>query len=306
MVGRDWRIRRGQARILLQIWFTCWCGGIPIRSRILRSVSPFADELIGRHGIGLSSGTSGDGSGAFSQRIPGLTDEAGWLQVLVALGWKGLDAEWLALVCLHSGVFLRAQYLAFVGCLHPERARRFVRRYSAAAVEESWNGSRLRLCRIANVLSAVAEASQACSRLEHAIMQAESSALQTKLDGNGARSVVPGDLLCEPPRNGISAPPIPVEDAGQVGLKTVSVSAVDRGCFNPKSATKCVGIDLAIARPFLVRTGDASIVRGNGNRRRCSQAGLADVSYDDLVYPFRLIRLRFEPKRILPAFAVAQ
>ena len=39
---------------------------------------------IGRHGIGLATSTSSGGVGAFSQRIPGLTDEAGWLQVLAA------------------------------------------------------------------------------------------------------------------------------------------------------------------------------------------------------------------------------
>ncbi len=39
---------------------------------------------IGRHGIGLATSTSAGGIGAFSQRIPGLTDEAGWLRVLAA------------------------------------------------------------------------------------------------------------------------------------------------------------------------------------------------------------------------------
>ena len=28
---------------------------------------------------------------------------------LEPLGWTGQDAEWIALVCLHSGVFTRAQ-----------------------------------------------------------------------------------------------------------------------------------------------------------------------------------------------------
>lgn len=49
----------------------------------LREVTD-AGWLIGRHGIGLSTSTSTGGIGAFSQRIPGLTDEAGWLQVLAA------------------------------------------------------------------------------------------------------------------------------------------------------------------------------------------------------------------------------
>ncbi|MCY4662077.1 MAG: hypothetical protein OXF93_20080 [Acidobacteria bacterium] len=49
----------------------------------LREVTD-AGWLIGRHGIGLSTSTSAGGVGAFSQRIPGLTDEAGWLRVLAA------------------------------------------------------------------------------------------------------------------------------------------------------------------------------------------------------------------------------
>ncbi len=45
-----------------------------------------AGWLIGRHGIGLSTSTSMGGVGAFLQRIPGITDEAGWLDVLAAPG----------------------------------------------------------------------------------------------------------------------------------------------------------------------------------------------------------------------------
>ena len=49
----------------------------------LREVTD-AEWLIGRHGIGLSTSTSAGGAGAFLQRIPGVTDEAGWLDVLAA------------------------------------------------------------------------------------------------------------------------------------------------------------------------------------------------------------------------------
>ena len=161
--------------------------------------------------------------------------------------------------------------------------------------------------RLANVLTAVMEASQTCSHLEHALIQTELGAIQTELDRNRHRRAVPViDLLCEPPRNGISASPVPYDDVGPVGPKTVSVSAVDRGRFDPTNAIKYVEIDATTARRFLVRRGDAFIVRGNGNRQRCGQAGLADTSYDDLFYPDLLIRLRFDPARILPAFAVAQ
>ena len=68
---------------------------------------------------------------------------------LVRSGWTRREAEWLALVCLHSGVFLRSQYLAFIGGTNPALANRFVRRCRKHAVEQPWNGSRLRICRIA-------------------------------------------------------------------------------------------------------------------------------------------------------------
>ena len=51
-------------------------------------------------------------------------------------------------MCLHGGVFLRLQYLAFLGRSHPELAPRFVRRCGKAAVEERWNTSGVKLGRI--------------------------------------------------------------------------------------------------------------------------------------------------------------
>ena len=40
-------------------------------------------------------------------------------------GWTGRQAEWIALVCLHSGVFTRTQATRFLDT-HHERARRLV------------------------------------------------------------------------------------------------------------------------------------------------------------------------------------
>ena len=56
--------------------------------------------------------------------VPTLQERAG---KLAALGWSGREAEWLALVALHSGVFTRSQWCAFFGETHAEPARRFVR-----------------------------------------------------------------------------------------------------------------------------------------------------------------------------------
>ena len=79
--------------------------------------------------------------------IPHLNGRA---EALADLGWKGRDAEWVALVCLHSGVFLRQQYLAFIGQTNPGLAARFVQRCGRGAAEEPWNGSCVRLCRLAS------------------------------------------------------------------------------------------------------------------------------------------------------------
>ena len=45
---------------------------------------------------------------------------------LETLGWTGQDAEWIALVCLHSGVFTRAQFCHYFDA-DRKRALRFVK-----------------------------------------------------------------------------------------------------------------------------------------------------------------------------------
>ncbi len=56
--------------------------------------------------------------------VPTLQDRA---SQLAALGWTGREAEWLALVALHSGVFTRAQWRHFFADPHREMVSRFVR-----------------------------------------------------------------------------------------------------------------------------------------------------------------------------------
>ena len=72
-------------------------------------------------------------------------------QALEAFGWRGRKAEWIAVVCLHSGVFTRAQATRFLDT-HHERARRLVHALIAQglAAEETVPGIRGigRVCRI--------------------------------------------------------------------------------------------------------------------------------------------------------------
>ena len=74
---------------------------------------------------------------------------------LEPLGWTGQDAEWIALVCLHSGVFTRAQFCHYFDT-HRKRAERFVKVLldRKAAVESEWpllNGGG-KTCRISSKL----------------------------------------------------------------------------------------------------------------------------------------------------------
>ena len=59
-------------------------------------------------------------------------------KALEAFGWTGRRAEWIALACLHGGVFTRAQWMGFLSC-HPEKVRRAVLALVAQglAVEEA-------------------------------------------------------------------------------------------------------------------------------------------------------------------------
>ena len=72
---------------------------------------------------------------------------------LEPLGWTGDDAEWIALVCLHSGVFTRAQFCHYFDS-DRKRALRFVKALMdrRAAVEAEWplvNGGG-KTCRISS------------------------------------------------------------------------------------------------------------------------------------------------------------
>ena len=59
---------------------------------------------------------------------PSAEDRASQLAALAARGWTGRDAEWIALVCLQSGVFTRSQYGAYFNTGEDRKpAARFVR-----------------------------------------------------------------------------------------------------------------------------------------------------------------------------------
>ena len=58
---------------------------------------------------------------------------AGRETALEPFGWTGRKAEWIALACLHSGVFVRKQWSRFLNA-HPEQVRRGVHALIASGV----------------------------------------------------------------------------------------------------------------------------------------------------------------------------
>ena len=73
---------------------------------------------------------------------------------LEPLGWRGREAEWIALVCLHSGLFTRAQFCFYFDGAFRSRAERFVRalvdRRLAVEDDRAIFPGGARACRISN------------------------------------------------------------------------------------------------------------------------------------------------------------
>ena len=91
--------------------------------------------------------------GIDDSRRPMIEHLRGRERKLETLGWTGREAEWIALVCLHSGVFTRARFCHYFGVWR-SAAQRFVQTLMdrKAAVESEWpilNGGG-KTCRISS------------------------------------------------------------------------------------------------------------------------------------------------------------
>ena len=75
-------------------------------------------------------------------------------KALESFGWRGREAEWIALVCLHSGLFTRAQFCFYFDGAFRNRAERFVRalvdRRMAVEDDRAIFPGGARACRISN------------------------------------------------------------------------------------------------------------------------------------------------------------
>lgn len=142
----------------------------------------------------------------------------------------------------------------------------------------------------------------------YALKEGASAAAKSILDAwlralvGNVPSIPVSKILVDGPKNGLSPKP----SSQERGFRSVSIGAISGGKFNPEGHEKYVDLTPDGAAPYVVREGDIFAVRGNGNRRRVARVGRSAISYDDLIYPDLLMRMRFDPKQIVPEFLVAQ
>lgn len=111
------------------------------------------------------------------------------------------------------------------------------------------------------------------------------------------------ELVTSGPTNGKSAR----ANDEQRGVPTLSISAVRDGGVRGGDSVKWIEVDPDSVSSFRLQPSDFLVVRGNGNRSLTGRGGLVKGDLPvGCIYPDLLIRLRFNPDRMLPAFAAEQ
>ncbi len=156
--------------------------------------------------------------------------------------------------------------------------------------------------RITEILWAADEAVEKYKESVEFLNAVKSQTLRDSLRLESTCEVICGELYSIPPRNGFS----PKANASGAGHPTLSIGAVRNGRVDLNGNTKFAEISQSDLEKFRLRAGDILIVRGNGNKNLCGKAGLVTKVPEDCFYPDLLIRIAFDPERVLPDFAIAQ
>lgn len=161
--------------------------------------------------------------------------------------------------------------------------------------------------RIADLLWAVERHKRALAVEFANVIEAQSLWLEASLVAGAADDRWPVrrvlDLVTEGPTNGKSA----TANDERRGVPTLSISAIRDGLVRGGSSVKYMDVAQSTVDNFVIETDDFLVVRGNGNKQLTGRGGLANGGLPEgCVYPDLLIRLRFDPDLVLPAFAAAQ
>jgi type I restriction enzyme, S subunit len=142
-------------------------------------------------------------------------------------------------------------------------------------------------------VAALERARQNLKRMQVAVLQA---AVEDSLSTYENKFVDLDSVLQTPLANGRSVP-----DGPKNGYPVLRLTAVRGGTIDT-SRVKVGDWTAEEAAPFRVQMGDFLVVRGNGSKHLVGRGGLV-MSAADVAYPDTLIRARFDPQRVLPAFA---
>jgi len=123
------------------------------------------------------------------------------------------------------------------------------------------------------------------------------------LDQTGWETQPLGQLLTEPPRNGLSPKP-EVETGGRPMLRINAVSS-SLTRFVDLTAVKQVEVSDGEAEPFILQHDDVFIVRYNGDINRVAKPAIYKADGEcRAVFPDKLMRLRPDQTKMLPDFLV--
>ena len=88
-------------------------------------------------------------------------------------------------------------------------------------------------------------------------------------------------------------------DISCLTLSSLRQGVVDCNNMKPVPMTE------AEAKPFLVRSQDVFVVRGNGSKALVGQAGLVQDQPERIIFPDLFVKVPLDPERMLPQFFVA-
>ncbi len=153
--------------------------------------------------------------------------------------------------------------------------------------------------RLTRILSAVNDVEQALRGVQYSATHITRRLLES-FDLRAFPSFPVAALLTDGPRNGVS----PQCNDQQRGRPTLPLGCVYSGVVNTSSDLKYADVDEDTFERFRLRKDDVLVVRGNGNRELVGRAGIVLEELSDCFFPDLLIRLRFDPAKLLPALAV--
>lgn len=157
---------------------------------------------------------------------------------------------------------------------------------------------------VARIEEFAAKLEEARTLRQQAFAEAEAlvnRTISTILDDDRWETSQLGEVLAEPPRNGLCPKP-EAESAGRPMLRINAVSSSPNRFVN-LAAYKTVEVADDEARPYVLQHEDVFIVRYNGDLNRVAKAGIFRGE-TNAVFPDKLMRLRPDREKMIPDFLV--